>query len=627
DPDLEPNAEHCSWAVAHGLSAAPTDGVLSWLPAGGHAGSDVRSFDAAGRSVPPDAFVLTPARILLDSLVPADSTIDLSTGRGEVPVSHAEAVASVDCGAVRCELAGSRLLVKGLSTGVNAIDVKFKLAPHVFLQKKDGVDTQPIVHLTVLHCHMSIISGAPLRGNETIKAIVRLEGRCSREVGSLHFLANNAPADVLETEPSDNATEVLLRVGSIDTPALTVAATRTDDPAVTIAVARADTQPSPSIRTALELPGHPNTNFIPNNRGITVHFPTLEGGAKLVVLPVEGVYSVRQEGNVTIVQGDPNAAGLAALRFGFRQPSLRAPWNQTDLATLVDPLQRSIHEANLPAPIGPSSFSAEPLIELICANEEHVLTRIMPGETAHLPFDVRDSCRMVFHRERLSPEYGTQKLNLDIEVVNSDGNARAEGHVSQTIVLRSGEEPRYAWIHGVQAPFDRIIIRLSQAADEAHYVGGLDIPTGAPDVKWTAVLGTGHARLYATSAIPTGLYRFGDAAHSGVLSLNFGIVSRLTWLDREGHEGFLGLEFGVMAIGLTDDKSPASGQSLTQIGVIGGLGISVPIANRSTPTEAAVNLHAWVEEDVSRHSGPDSGSRFALIFGPSISIGNVGTSF
>jgi hypothetical protein len=625
DPKLEPNTELCSWAVGQGLSASPGAGVLSWIPAGGRAGADVRTFDQEGKSVPPVTFTLTPARIVLDSLLPADSAIDLSTGRGEVPISHVEAIASVECGPAHCELSGSKLVVKGLSAGVNAIDVKLRLAPHVFLQKKDGADAQPVAHLTVLHCHMSIVSGPPLRGNDSSKVVVRTEGRCAREVSSLRFLVGSVPADVIETDASDNGAYVLLHIGNVDTPSLTVTATRIDDPTVTVAVARADTQPNPVIRTALELPGHPNTNFIPNNRSIIVHFPTLDGGAKLVVLPVEGVYSVRQDGSITFVQGDPNAAGLTALRFAYREPSLPGRLGQTDLATLVDPLQRSIHEANLPAPIGPSSFAAEPLVELVCANEEHTLARVMPGETAHLPFDARDSCRLIFHRERLSPEYGTQKLNLDIEVINSDGNGRAEGHVSQTIVLRAGDEPRFAWIHGVKAPFDRISVRLSQAADEAHYVGGLDIPTGAPDVKWTAVLGTGHARLYATSAIPTGLYRFGDAAHSGVLSLNFGIVSRLTWLDRDGHEGFLGLEAGIMAIGLTNDKSP-TGQSLTQIGVIGGIGISVPIANRSTPTEAAINLHAWVEEDVSSHSGSDAGSRFAVIFGPSISIGNVGTN-
>ena len=71
----------------------------------------------------------------------------------------------------------------------------------------------------------------------------------------------------------------------------------------------------------------------------------------------------------------------------------------------------------------------------MCAEHGGRPVRVAPGETAHLPFDDRDTCRLVFHRERLSSEYGTQKLNLDIEVLNADGNARAEGHVSQTVVF------------------------------------------------------------------------------------------------------------------------------------------------------------------------------------------------
>ena len=86
-------------------------------------------------------------------------------------------------------------------------------------------------------------------------------------------------------------------------------------------------------------------------------------------------------------------------------------------------------------------------------------------------------------------------------------------------------------------------------------MGAAEIKTGAPAAQWSAVLGTGHMRLYGTTAIPTGLYRFSDSAHSGVLSLNFGVISRLTWLDSEGHEGFLGAEGGIMVIGLANSTS------------------------------------------------------------------------
>ena len=144
---------------------------------------------------------------------------------------------------------------------------------------------------------------------------------------------------------------------------------------------------------------------------------------------------------------------------------------------------------------------------------------------------------------------------------------------------------------------------------------------GTPEVKRSIIFGTGHVRLYATSTIPTGLYRFGDKDHSGPLSLNLGIVSRLTWLDSEGHEGFLGLEGGLVAFGLTNDKS-TTGESLTHVGIVTGLGIGVPVANRSSAAEASINLHGWLEHDRLH----DSGSGLAFVFGPSISIGNVGAN-
>jgi hypothetical protein len=65
---------------------------------------------------------------------------------------------------------------------------------------------------------------------------------------------------------------------------------------------------------------------------------------------------------------------------------------------------------------------------------------------------------------------------------------------------------------------------------------------------------------------------------------------------------------------------------LTQVGLVAGIGLSVPIANRSTPTQASINLHGWVEEDISHTPGDSQSSRSAIIFGPSISIGNVGTN-
>jgi hypothetical protein len=80
-----------------------------------------------------------------------------------------------------------------------------------------------------------------------------------------------------------------------------------------------------------------------------------------------------------------------------------------------------------------------------------------------------------------------------------------------------------------------------------------------------------------------------------------------------------------MLLGLPDDQS-VSGASLTQVSTVAGLALSVPIANRSLATETSINLHAWFEYEVSRGVSGQTGSPFGFVFGPSISIGNVGTN-
>ncbi|MEO7033581.1 MAG: hypothetical protein ABI548_06880, partial [Polyangiaceae bacterium] len=523
-PKVDNGTEHCSFDVGHGLPADPAGGALSLLPAGGSAGADVTNYDADGKPMPPESLLLKPARVVLSGVVPADASIDLSTGRGEVELTHVDAVASVDCGVQRCELTRTGLLVRSLSSNVSSVDVKIKLIPGVFVSKGAQLDPAPIAHLAVVHCPMSVPSGPVLRDTDNARMVLRIDGRCASEVPSLRFLIGSDLAEVVSTLVDSTGTDVLLRVGNSSATALTVTAVHSDDPGLAVAVARVETIEPPRSSASLEIPGHKNLGFIPNNRPAIVHLPPLEAHAHLVPLPVLGVYSVQQQGAAYLVTGDPDASGLAALRFGYRVSSLPGALADTDLGVLTSPLQRNIREANLPAPIGGSALGPTPIVEFVCSTADDAVYRVTPGVTAHLPFASRDNCRLIFHRDRLPASYGTQKLNLEIDVVDSDGSSRGEGHVSETIVMRPGGEPIYAWINGVKAPFDRVLVRLSHAADEAHYVGGLEIQSGAPEVKWVAVLGTGHARLYATTAIPTGLYRFGDAAHSGVLSLNFGIV-------------------------------------------------------------------------------------------------------
>jgi hypothetical protein len=88
-----------------------------------------------------------------------------------------------------------------------------------------------------------------------------------------------------------------------------------------------------------------------------------------------------------------------------------------------------------------------------------------------------------------------------------------------------------------------------------------------------------------------------------------------------------------MAFGITGGDQSTGGQSLFQVGAVVGLGLSIPIANAGAPTQASINLHAWFEQRIAGSNNGSTSINFeaksaqAVIFGPSISLGNVGTTF
>src|SRR5205085_6226103 len=100
-------------------------------------------FDSAGRRARPDAFLLAPARVVLRRLASSDTAVDLSTGRGEVPLLHPEAVASAECKPLQCEMQNGKLIARGASSLVNTIEIKLHLVPHVFIAGKEGLEPQP----------------------------------------------------------------------------------------------------------------------------------------------------------------------------------------------------------------------------------------------------------------------------------------------------------------------------------------------------------------------------------------------------------------------------------------------------------------------------------------------------
>jgi len=624
-PQAEGGGEKCAVAVGRGLPADPTAPDLEWLPAGAHDGADVVTFDATGRRVSRYERLLTPARVVVSSLVPPDVSIDLAGGTASrIPLVHPEAVVGADCGAASCDVSANVILVSGLSTVSGSLPVRLRLAPRVALLHGGTFDVSPVVQVPVLPCAMSIASGDTLRDVDATRVVVRVDSRCAGEARSFRWFSAGRAVDLLSAVDAGGATYALLDVGRVEGDEVVVTASRGGADQSIVGQARARARGLPPPHATLALQDGQMIDFLPTNRPATVRWAKSQGTGELVLLPIEGVYDVSVKDGATLAQGQRGSGGFVSLRFAWRVPTLPGALATADLAIVTDPVQRPMHEADVPVPLSASSAGQQPIVELLCDSGKE-LQRVAPGAVVHIPYDERDACRVVFHRERLPPEVGAQHLQLDVEVTRVDGDPRPDAHVTQSIVLRPGDQPRVAWIKGVQGQFDRATVRVTHTTGEDNADGHEE-----PTVQWAIIFGTGHWRLYGTTAIPTGLFRFSDKAHSGLLTLSLGVLMRATWLDSEGHEGFLGLEGGIMAVGLPNDTvqtGPNAGASLTQVATVTGLGLSIPIANRSLATETSINLHAWFEYEVSRDVAGEPGSPFGFVFGPSISIGNVGTNF
>jgi hypothetical protein len=236
----------------------------------------------------------------------------------------------------------------------------------------------------------------------------------------------------------------------------------------------------------------------------------------------------------------------------------------------------------------------------------------------------------VVHRERIPEDSGEQRLNLDVTVNQVGGDERSEAHLSQQLSLRHADQQDVVWIRGAKQQFDRITIHITHVVEQG-FLGAAGKRLELPSAQWTIITEDADFKFYATAAIPASLYRFssdpGDLG-TGPLALNFGVLSRLTWLDSDGHEGLAGLEAGVMGMGLATDRDRT-------LALVAGFGIAIPIGNPNQVSQAAINIHAWAAYSVGDRKAPlldDKGAfkrevtlnPWAFVFGPSITIGSVG---
>ncbi|NMO15050.1 hypothetical protein HPC49_07370 [Pyxidicoccus fallax] len=606
----------CAVPVAQGL---PTDAVLFWIPPHGRRGPDVTTYDANGNVVDAEAMRLRPGRVILTQPLVLSNGVDVSKGPGSVSVSHSEAIASAECGLARCEVGDGVVYVRNVP-GVDAtISLRLRLTPRVLFARGDALEQTVSATLPVLACPLTAVEGTVLRGAEDSALVVRLDPICAHDSRTLIWTVNNQRARVERVLKTAEGTHVLLRTGGTPDQQVTITALTSRHEGTVVASETAKTTPLPVPRAVLELPGHGPIDFVPTNRPAEVHVASAAGLGRFVLHALPGAYGVTPKESTTLIQGEAAAGGFVALRFGYQLPTLPGELATADLALVDERVQRLVREASVPARV-------DTLFEFVCADKDGKDVSLAPSRPHRLSYEMRNTCRVIVHRERLMPEEGNQEVHLRVSVTRPDGSTRGESGVDQRMFLRPKGDERVIPVPGNLGQYDRILVQVSHVADEARYALATTDRTGLPSAQWTATIQGGLFRLYATAAIPAGLYR--ATVPTGQLAINFGVLSRLALLNNEGQERLLGIELGLMGLGLV----PQSGdiQFPPTVAVVTGLGLRVPIG-----PGAAVGANAWVayefRGDIKRRTGGDPNldpvvpsSNWSFIFGPSISVGNVG---
>jgi hypothetical protein len=623
--------EFCALNIDRSLPADPQHIELHWAPPGGRVGRDAIIFDKHGDPLTADQTRIVVARLLITRAFPDTRMVDVAHGEGRVMLVHPEAVSSAECGTARCEATPDGLIIYSVSAAAPRLAVRLQLRPHVFLARGDVLDNVVGETLTVLRCPLSMVSGEPPRGVDELNVLVRLDPACVVDVQRLVWTANADPSEVIRVESLPDGVYVLLWIGRLSSERLTIVASRRDDGSV-LAVASEKTIAFPPVMASLTLPGFGQIEFIPRNRPALVSVTPIGGKGELVPISVPGAYSVTRTEQGYLVRSVYASGGYAALRFAYRTSGVPEQFTDTDLGVVTDPVQRPIREASIPAPIGATSVTDHAIIELFCKNTEGKIALIPPGTTVHIPYKERNSCRLVLHRERIAEEDGEQRLDVDVSVAAVGGVDRPEAHWTQHLSLVHSKERDVVWIRGAKEQFDRITVHITHIIDESLYGGDAHRHLELPTSQWSVVTENANFKFYATAAIPASLYRFSRDRQdlgTGPLSLNFGVLSRLTWLDSEGREGLVAIEAGMMGMGLATDAD-------RQLALVTGLGIAIPLSNANSATQAAVNIHAWLAYTVGPIYGKlldDAGmvidphyrlNNWAFVFGPSITVGGLG---
>ncbi|MHB8416563.1 MAG: hypothetical protein ACYDCL_00705 [Myxococcales bacterium] len=630
---LENGAQRCALplpaaALHAALPQGPSGLVLLRLPAGTPLpGEPFVLWDRHGARRPLDAFRVPVRRFVLDEAPVRPAPLEAWRSEVELPVAWPGAIEAASC-ATACRISddGERLIASPPSEGAS-LAVRLTLRDGVVIRGPQGFASALNLTLPLARCRLRPLAPALLGGVDDHRLPLELGANCPRTPQELTVETSPPTASAVLSQSADGR-RLLVSLGHVprSLPALDLRLLAGPARAVVGSVSVPITEGYLGTRAQLVDPQVGVLDAIPTNRKVRVELlvPDPSLATALTPEPLAGYYTVVGARPGVEIQGLAASGGTVPILVGYRPAEAGLAPDAPPLALFSAEPGYRVQPVSVPISLSPEDPRASRFLAVLCRESSGAERRIAPGQIVNLPFENRHSCRLRIDRSVLLPEEGPQRLRLTVAVTHPDGTP-APGGFSKVLLVAPRPGHESVWIEPTIPihAFDHVHVALAHEPGppyaESETIGGL---TGQ---EVTLVFGNARLRLYGSATIPTGLYRLTSGPDGGVVAFSAGALIRLAPLDRDGKEFPVDLETGLFGTNLAQ---PTPGPSAI-LSLVAGIGLNVPILNANQPTQASVGLHAWFEyaptvvPSIAQHYG----QQFAFIFGPSVSIGDIGANF
>lgn len=530
------------------------------------------------------------------------SRIEAARERVVLPLSVPRAIAQVSCRDASCSLTRDGIEVFSINNSALSISVRVRLRSNAVRLIDGRPSRSDVYELPVVRCGMRTPNDvALLSGARNHYYYVAVGKDCFEKPGRELAISTQPPANVYIKQevqgPDDNWRYFQIAINQVpeDVPRLRLTLARRGPERTTIGAASIpviERYAPVSVRFRVRRLGL--VDFIPSNQSakLSLVFERPELLPLFSVRERSGFYTVEDAGESVAIRAVPGATGSVPLQIAYRPPAIEAFLGRKPALAIVDTEARyRLRELNLPLALTAADKPQDSFLRVTCRDGDE-LVEVLPGRTTSIPFNDRNSCRIVIDREQIPEWAGKQRLRI-----------RASGVNELVTVARQAGELTIALAGKRKEMFDIITVSIGHEYGGGHYDLAPRQNLGA-EVYYRIVVGKRRFRVSASTSLPTGLFRFGD--QRGSVPFSAGAMARIEWLYQEGRALPIGWEIGLLGTGLSGDP---------HFSIVAGFGFSVPVLNPNTSLQTSFNLHAWMEYS------PTRDNQWAFLFGPSFGVG------